>query len=474
MRDVLTWVRGVGFRAEEPVPQLASFLKAAEPFRSAPCTLVLPPLWDHHGHLAWHGALLEQADLRGCASAAEALERALAAARTLPAGAWLEGFGWDQNLWGGRYPDRRELDAVVPDRPVLLRRIDGHAAWVNTAALRASVGEAPADPVGGVYLREEGRCTGVLLDRAMEEVAARVPPPDPAVLRRRLLGALRAVRREGLWGATDMGVEAATLGVLRELDEQALLPAGVEGFLLVAGEALEALPVYEGRRFAVTGGKLFADGALGSRGAALREDYSDAPCERGLLVRSTEALSHAILSVLARGLTPAVYAIGDRAADQVMDALEALGSPAPVRVEHAQTLDEEQVLRLARLGATASIQPCHYLSDGPWAAARLGPRMRGAYRCGSLHRAGIPVLIGSDFPIESPAPMRNFLACARRPDPSEALPLDRVVDAYTGPADLVPPGARTLVACEGPDCLVGGTGADTAHFTAWAPGGDGR
>jgi predicted amidohydrolase YtcJ len=467
MRRILRWTAGSGFAPCDPNPVVAALLRSEAAFRDAPCVLILPPLWDHHGHVAWYGALLEQADLRGCASVQEALECLKAASAVLPPDSWLEGFGWDQNLWGGAYPDRSQLDALFPDEPVFLTRIDGHAAWVNGEALRrAGVEDGVRDPPGGLFLRSGGRLTGILLDRAMETVRRAVPQRSREALRARLLRALESLRDLGLCGTSDMGTEPEALEVLRELDREGALPLPLDCYPHVPGPAAWCNPG-EGERLAVVGGKLFADGALGSRGAALFEDYSDAPGERGLLLRETRELAHAIQSVAARGMVPAVHAIGDRALEQVLDALALCGNP-PARIEHAQTVTDGQLGRLAASGATASVQPCHYLSDRAWLRSRLGDRAKGAYRCGSLKRAGIPLLLGTDFPIEPPDPWRNFLACATREE-GEGIGVQEVLDGYAPPPGRAVPGSLTLVACEGPEALPEASGGGAARWRGWVP-----
>lgn len=468
MRPVLRWQKGTGLRPYEPDPVLDAFLARTELFRSAPCVLVLPPFWDHHGHIPMHGALLEQVDLRGCPSLEEALGRVGAGVSAHATSPWLLGLGWDQNLWGGEYPDRRHLDALCPDKPALLRRIDGHAAWVNSAALAlAGFDDSTPDPPGGFMVRREGRLSGILVDRAMDVVSALVPPPRAGDLERHILSGLEDLRRWGLCGATDMGLDAAALAVLERLDGEGRLPAAVEGFLHVSGETLAVERFYVGTRFWVAGGKLYADGALGSRGAALTEDYCDAPGLRGVLLRDAGALAHAIQSVLARGLVPAIHAIGDGALGQALHALEACGAPRGARIEHAQVASDEQVRRMARAGVVASVQPCHLLSDRAWAPKRLGPRMAWSYRAGTFASAGVPLLLGTDFPIESPDPVRNLLACLGREDPAEALDLDAALAAYGPPEGRAVPSGRTLLACEGPGFLGRGGGEGEYHLAVW-------
>jgi predicted amidohydrolase YtcJ len=372
---------------------------------------LLPPLWDHHGHLLWLGALLEQTDLRGSATPEEAADRVARGAAALPSGSWVRGFGWDQNQWRGEFPHRDLLDARLPGRPVLLNRIDGHAGWASSEALRrAGVPEDAPDPPGGRFLRREGRLTGVLLDRALEPVEFASREAGRPTLERRLLRACDHLRAWGLCGATDMGLDPDHAEVLSDLDRAGRLPIGVVGFLWSRDGDLPSVDLPPGKRFRLAGRKFFTDGALGSRGAALFDDYSDAPGERGHLLWETPDLAEALRRTAREGLEAAVHAIGDRALDQVLSAAEEAGIGPLLRVEHAQVAPAKLVERMARLGLRASLQPCHRLSDAAWAPSRLGPRHGDAYGLGRFRAAGIPLLLGTDFPIEEPDPARTLLA----------------------------------------------------------------
>lgn len=468
--DVFRWVRGQGPVRSVPEPRLRDVIEASPPLPDAPCILILPPLWDHHGHIAALGALLEQADLRGCSTEAQALSVAATVAGKWPQGVWLEGFGWDQNLWGGLYPHRDSLDGLFPDRPVLLRRVDGHAGWANSRALElAGFGDETPDPSGGSLLREGGRLTGVLLDVAMETVAALIPPPSDTVLRSRILAGLDHLRGAGLCGVTDMGLEPSHIRVLMDLDREGSLPVTVEGFAWVKPGQAELPAPHLGKRFKLSGVKLFADGALGSRGAALREPYSDAPEGRGLLLWEESDMARIFRECSIRGLVPAIHAIGDRAAGQVLDALDSAGVRG-ARLEHAQILGDRDVERMRDLKVVAGLQPCHYLSDRSWAPARLGGRMDQAYRWGSLARVGANLLMGTDFPIEPPEPGRNFQACAEREDARERLTVDQVIQAYGPPAWAKLDGMSTLVGCGEDSALASASAAENARFVCTTAG----
>ncbi|HYE96647.1 MAG TPA: amidohydrolase family protein, partial [Rubricoccaceae bacterium] len=267
---------------------------------------VIPGLIDAHAHLMGLGQFLTQVDLVGTASKAEVIERARAFAETLPEGAWLMGRGWDQNAWPAApdgthpFPTRADLDAVFPDRPVYLRRVDGHAGWVNTAALRA-LGIAPetrapeAPPGGAIEVDAAGRPTGIFLDAAEEQLIENVvPPPSRAELEERLRRALAMTARYGLTGVHEAGVRPDTLAVY-----QAALEAGtfsIRNYAMIEGPGALLDSICTGGPILGASGrlwmralKLYMDGALGSRGAALLADYADDPGNRGLLRYTPEA-----------------------------------------------------------------------------------------------------------------------------------------------------------------------------------------
>lgn len=402
--------------------------------RRAGSALLLPPLWDHHGHILALGAQLEEVDLRGCASEAEALSRVTAVAAALPEGAWVLGSGWDQERWGGAYPTAALLQSVACGRPCYLRRIDGHAAWASPEALRrAGLDAHTPDPPGGRLLREAGVPTGILLDNAMLPVEAVLPALSPQDRSRRAAKGLWALRSAGLSGATDMGLKAADAEALAGLEAEGELPLPCDGFLWEDPTACPALWEHPGRGFRVQGVKLFADGALGSRGAALSEPYGDEPGTCGLLIHEAQSLREQVAKGLRRGAQVAVHAIGDAAADEVLGAVAEAGRGMGVRLEHAQVLRPDQVDRLAALGVTASLQPCHWLSDRAWAPARLGARLPWAYRAASLRRAGAALLLGTDFPIEPPDPRRTLYAALARGG-GEALSFGEALSACAPPA----------------------------------------
>lgn len=421
---------------------------------------VYPGFADAHGHLHALGQSLEEVRLDGARSLEEALERVRRASAVLPQSAWLSGRGWNEAEWREeRLPTAADLDGVVGPRPAILRRKDGHAIWVSSAVLeRARLDALLSDPAGGRIVREEtGGPTGVLVDRAMELVERLAPEADRSVVLRRLRAAQRACLEVGLTSVHDMGVDSEVLGALRELDEKGELRLRVYAALLDDERALleqefargPTLP--EGGRLTVRAVKLFADGALGSRGAALLEPYADDPSNRGLLLLSPEDLRERIEVAARAGFQPCIHAIGDLGNRVTLDALASLlgegelgGRLAALRprVEHAQVVHPLDTPRFALLGLIASMQPVHCVSDMAWAEERLGrERSHGAYAWRALQRLGVPLAFGSDFPVESPDPRLGIHAALTRQTPQgvpfggwfpeQRLRLDQVLEAFT-------------------------------------------
>lgn len=391
---------------------------------------VLPGLIDAHGHLLNLGFALLSADLVGADSKDEVLARLRAFEARLPAGAWLTGRGWDQNRWpGAQFPTAADLDAAFPDRPVWLRRIDGHAGWANSAAMALAGRELSGQwqPDGGRILRDaDGKATGVLIDAAMALVGGAEPAPDEATRLRALELALAEAARLGLTGVHDAGVSLDTLRLLRGLADQDRLPLRVYAMADGDAEALDWL-CREGRyrhpggRLEMRSVKLYMDGALGSRGAALLRDYSDEAGNRGLLVTPRERIEAAIAKAAGCGIQANTHAIGDRGNRLVLDAyarvLDGDDGAARFRVEHAQVLGEPDIPRFAELGVIASMQPIHATSDMPWAQARLGrQRLSGAYAWQRLAGTGARLAFGSDFPVEPVNPWFGLYAAITRQD----------------------------------------------------------
>jgi len=391
---------------------------------------VLPGLIDAHAHLMGLGFALMRADLVGAGSKAEVLERLTAFAARLPDGAWLLGRGWDQNDWPGQaFPTAADLDAAFPDRPVWLTRVDGHAGWANSAAMRRTGRDLSGDwqPAGGRIVREGGEPTGVFVDAAMGLVGDAVPPPDERLREEALSRALAAAARVGLTGVHDMGTSLGDLRLYRRFADEGRLTLRVVAYADGDAAALDELcrsgPYrHPGGRVRMAGVKFYADGALGSRGAALEAPYSDDHGNRGLLVTPPADLLEAMRKARRCGAQVATHAIGDRGNRVVLDDYaavlgEAAGDDHRWRVEHAQVVSLDDIPAFARLGAVASMQPTHATSDMPWAEARLGrERLAGAYAWRRFLDAGVRLPLGSDFPVESVDPRLGLYAAVTRQD----------------------------------------------------------
>jgi predicted amidohydrolase YtcJ len=394
---------------------------------------VFPGLADAHGHLEGLGQALEIADLRGAADAAEAARRMGEKAAGLPPGAWVEGRGWDQNPWpGSAFPDARDLDRMLPDRPAIARRVDGHAIWVNSAALAAAgVTASTLAPSGGrIERRPDGSPSGVLVDNARSLIESHRPGASAADQERWLLQAMRACARVGLTEVQDASAYGpGALSVLEKLAARGELPIRV--YATVSSDP-KTLPeaFRRGQRLGhgsdfltIRAVKAYADGALGSRGAALLAQYSDEPGWLGLTVTPPERLEALALSARKNGWQLWIHAIGDRANRVSLDAfrkaaLEVPEAPAGgerMRIEHAQVVALQDLPRFASEHVIASMQPTHATSDMPWAEKRIGPeRLAGAYAWKSLLRSGARLAGGSDFPVESEDPRLGFYAAVTR------------------------------------------------------------
>lgn len=388
-----------------------------------PDAVIIPGLVDAHAHVESLGRSLSTVSLFEATSEADAVERVQAAPKTAFQGEWLIGRAWDQNDWPGQqFPSRATLDAVFPKTPVWLTRVDGHAAWVNSAALeRAGITAKTPDPEGGQIIRDaKGEPTGVLIDNAMDVVGAKIPLPSDEELQRRLKLALETCARLGLTQVHDAGMDMRTFRQLQTWDMVGSLP--VRLYVMADGQGAEAdawlgLGTFSGRLLEMKAVKLYVDGALGSRGALLHAPYSDEPARSGLALISTVAFEAKAKAFNERGFQVAVHAIGDKANTIALDVLSGLDRKLRHRIEHAQILRAEDVERFAKSGIIASFQPTHATSDMPWAEKRVGAeRIKFAYAWRSLLDSGAHVAFGSDFPVEDPDPRLGLYAARTRED----------------------------------------------------------
>ena len=421
---------------------------------------IVPGFIDAHAHLQELGYSLRRADLTKTTSASEVAERlqAFATNRNLPRGAWLRGHGWDETSWSSSEPPHRNyLDKAFPERPVWLTRTDVHAGWANTAALEATVGldrlRKMNDPDGGRIERApDGAPTGVLVDAAMPLVESHIPPPTEEQRERALTAALRHTAHHGITGLHDAGVDLDTIGRFRDRIVKENFPLRVYAMINGRGDTFDHFcergPFHHpSGRLDVESVKFFADGALGSRGAALLDDYADDPGNRGLLLHEEASFRQDVQAAVEYGFQVNTHAIGDRANRVVLGAYEAALQECsrPVRrprIEHAQIVHPDDRARFGTLGAIASVQPGFVSSDWTWAASRLGSnRLDRAYAWRSLREVGAPLAFGSDAPVEPLDPIRGFYAAVTRQDadgqpdegwrPTERLPRSTALHAYT-------------------------------------------
>ena len=388
---------------------------------------IIPGLIDSHGHVRGLGTALETVDLRGVTSEKEIADKIRTAARSAKPGEWILGRAWDQNLWARKeFPTAVSITEAAPANPVSLTRVDGHAVWVNRKALEiADVNAATQDPQGGRVIRDaSGKPTGVFLDNAKSLVESKIPAPDQEQIERRLLHALQECARLGITTVHDAGVERADIDAYKTLIRKGQMPVRV--YAMLSGSAKPLLDAWLARGpeigdyLTVRSIKLYADGALGSRGAAMLAPYSDDPGNRGLLITDQAQIRAVAEKAVARGFQVNAHAIGDAANRAVIDAYgEVLkgANDRRFRVEHAQVVAPEDFAKFQKYSVLASMQPTHATSDMPWAQARLGPeRIKGAYAWQTFMKLGVHVPSGSDFPVESPNPLWGLYAAITRQD----------------------------------------------------------
>jgi predicted amidohydrolase YtcJ len=392
---------------------------------------VIPGMVDAHTHLLGLGQALRTVDLVGTRSYDEVVARVAARARTARPGEWIRGRGWDQNDWADtRFPTHEALSRAVPDNPVYLTRVDGHAGLVNAKALEAAgVTAATPDPEGGRFIRDErGNPTGVLIDRAQGVVSRVIPEASREELAEQTLAAIAEANRWGLTGIHDAGVSEAGIAVYEDMAKAGRY--NLRNYVMVrADEATLDRIIQRGARNALYDGRLWvraikitADGALGSRGAALLEDYSDEPGNRGLVTADSGYMRRVAAKALRGGFQLNIHAIGDRANRTVLDIYQDALREVPTadhrfRIEHAQILRYQDIPRFAELGVIPSMQGSHQTSDMYWVPNRIGwSRSQGAYAWRSLLNTGVVIPNGSDFPVEAVNPLISFRAFFTRMD----------------------------------------------------------
>jgi len=425
---------------------------------------VLPGLVDAHVHIAELGASLERVNLVGVTSEADAVDRVETRARQTPKGQWIVGWGWDEGAWANHYPDLTLLSARVPDHPVLLRGLHSFAVWGNRLAFeRAGITRDTPSPEGGEIRKDaNGQPTGILLNNAARLLTAAIPAATPAELETRVSAGLKEMARSGFVAVHEAGADRDLLRALQTLDERRQLLIRVYAMLAQRDEAemeewkaRPALPKVaeaagERGRVAlqVRSVKAFYDGALGSRGAELLEDYSDRPGQRGTGGARYGFRADLLTAMMDRGYQIVVHSICDRANRETLDFFEHAFASHPDaragrhRIEHAQVVSQSDIPRFAQLGIIASMQPGHAVEDMAWAEQRLGPeRIKGAYAWRSLRRAGARMVLSSDLPGSDYNIFYELHAATTRRDrnrqppggwrPEERLTIEEALRGYT-------------------------------------------
>ncbi|MEQ9463290.1 MAG: amidohydrolase [Haliea sp.] len=404
---------------------------------------ILPGLIDAHGHVMGLG-FCENSGRPDCRREPAGGHCDAGGARRNPAkGVWLTGRGWDQTRWEGQ---------AFPERPVWLVRVDGHAGWANSAALALATKDLSGawQPRGGAVQRDAtGQPNGILIDTAMRFIEDAMPAAGAESRVRALQLALAEIARSGLTGVHDMGVSLEDFELYRQLDHAGKLPVRITAFADGDAAMLDWLCAngsHEGDRLQARSVKIYGDGALGSRGAAPLDDYSDDPGNTGLLFKSDGELQELVDRALGCGLQLGIHAIGDAANRQVIDAIASgrasqPDNPGRHRIEHVQIIHADDIPRLAEHDIIASMQPIHATSDMRWAGDRLGDeRLEGAYAWASMLERGIHLALGSDFPVEPANPWLGIHAAVTRQrrglppggwQPQEALTLGQALHGFT-------------------------------------------
>ncbi len=389
---------------------------------------VLPGLIDAHAHVFGLGLLQTELNLAGVESVEAAVKGIADYGSTNPHAEWILGRGWNQVLWPVReFPTASHIDDAVSDRPVWLRRIDGHAGWANSAAMRlAGIDDETSDPVGGKIIRDaNGHATGIFIDKAMSLISKHVPSPDKGDYREAIRGAVETLTSQGMTGVHDAGIGIMNAEVYLSMADSGELDMRIYAMISDAGEVLDAIgkPIraYGNDHLDIASVKLYSDGALGSRGAAMIEPYSDDAENRGLPFWTQEELNGFVRKANGMGFQVGIHAIGDLGNRMSLDAFELAqgGKPSPLRnrIEHSQIIALQDIPRFAELGVIASIQPTHATSDMNMAEDRVGPdRIMGGYAWRRLLDSGAVVASGSDFPVELSNPFHGLYAAVTRQD----------------------------------------------------------
>ena len=393
---------------------------------------MLPGLIDAHGHVLGYGTSLMRVDLVNSASEQEAVERVKAYQKEHPDQQWIKGRGWNQVQWPSKqFPTAKSLDKYFPNTPVLLNRVDGHAGWANTKAMAlAGITAETKSPVGGEIIKDEnGQPTGVFIDNAIDLITKNIPKSSKSEQKAALVNAMNALASVGLTSVHDAGVDTTNIDIYKELAQENNMPIRINAMLYLPSDGWQktlkhGTYVSSDASFAFNSVKIQADGALGSRGAAMHHDYSDKPNHKGLLLHKDHDLATYIQTAMEAGFQVNTHAIGDHANSLAFDHYAKLIKKTDTkdlrhRIEHAQVLTLADIPKFAQMGVIASIQATHATSDKNMAKDRIGEeRLKGAYAWRSLLNAGARIANGSDFPVEPTNPFFGLHASITRQDRS--------------------------------------------------------
>lgn len=417
---------------------------------------VLPGLVDSHTHVFGVGAALERVDLIGVSTEEEMVARVVERAKITPKGDWIIGRGWDEGVWANRYPDKELLTKFVPDHPVFLSSLHSFGGLVNQKALDVvGINSSTKVPVGGeIRLGINGEPNGLFLNRAVPLVRDAIPPPSQEAMMIRALAGLNQMAEDGFVAVHDAGLDSSMMAALEELEAQNLLPIRVYGMLSLRDESLMEKWINKGpdedldSMLVTRSVKAYYDGALGSRGARLLNDYSDLPGHRGISGDGYGFNEILMTRAMNKGFQVAIHAIGDAGNREVLDILERVFDESPStksnrhRIEHAQILHPDDLPRLGQLGIIASMEPQHAVEDKTWAETRLGlERIKGAYAWRSLRQNKAHLTFNSDNPGSDHNIFYGLHSAITRQDKyslpeggwyiEEAVNVDEAIRAYT-------------------------------------------
>ncbi|MBT3502475.1 MAG: amidohydrolase family protein [Candidatus Marinimicrobia bacterium] len=411
---------------------------------------VYPGFTDAHMHFSGLGWSLEAVDLVGTPSKEAVLDKILKSVKDTPKGTWIRGRGWDQNDWPViEYPTAADLDNISPNHPVIFRRIDGHAAWANSLAMKlAGISSQTEDITGGIILRDEsGNPNGIFIDNAMELIETKIPPTTKKDIRRYLEKAQSLLNTLGITSIHDAGTSKEEIEVMKEMISSNDLSLRVYTMLHNNPDDYEDFlksgPETENPFIKVQAVKLYMDGALGSRGAALLEPYSDDLNNKGLLIISADEHESLVQKLSKAGFQSNTHGIGDRAVRTILDSYEKMANfSLRNRIEHAQIVHPDDIPRFKELNVIPAMQSTHCTSDMYWADERLGNhRLNEAYAWQSLIKSGVVVPAGSDAPVEFPDPLVGIYAAVTRQDKKgwpkngwqkhERMTLEQAIKSYT-------------------------------------------